>query len=245
MSVIGICSGKGSPGATFVAVNLAAAMSRAGDEVLLLDLDRSGGDITAYLGLDPRRGLYPLLRMNGGVSQPDQLLREAEMRHGFLCIGGFPEDAAVDSTTLVHALKIAKGSGKAVIADLGRVDQQSTALAREVDLLVVVVRPDLVSVLGAERAMRILRTACEPKRLRAIVTEVERKRPGDIKEVADAIHTPALGSIRLDRRAARWTVVSQAPIQKGRLARTFASLATTARTQVLGTESQPAEAVNA
>lgn len=45
MSVIAVCSGKGSPGATFVAANLAAALSRANEEAVLLDLDPAGGDL--------------------------------------------------------------------------------------------------------------------------------------------------------------------------------------------------------
>lgn len=245
MSVIGICSGKGSPGATFVSVNLAGAMARAGDEVLLLDLDRSGGDVAAYLGLDPRRGLYPLLRMNGALSQPEMLLREAEKRNGLLCVGGMPEDAPVDVETLGDVLRVASDSGKVVIADLGRIDPQNFSLARQADLVLVVVRPDLVSVLGAERALRALRATCDPKRLRAVVTEIERRRPGDVKEVADAIRVPVLGSVPLHRRAARWTIVSQTLADKGPLARAFSTLATAVRDQLMTSTEQPVEAVSA
>lgn len=245
MSVIGVCSGKGSPGATFVSVNLAAAMARGGNEVLLLDLDRTGGDLAAYLGLDPRRGLYPLLRMNGGVSEPDTLLREAEKRHGFLCLGGLPEDASADSESLSNVLRASREAGKAVIADLGRIESDSVGLARQADLALVVVRPDLVSVLGAERALRALRATCDPKRLRAVVTEIERRRPGDVKEVADAIRVPVLGSVPLHRRAARWTIVSQAPAAKGPLARAFSTIATSVRAQLMATAERPAEAVSA
>lgn len=56
MNTIGVCSGKGSPGATFVAVNLAASLLAEDRDVLLIDLDPNGGDIAGYLGLDPRNG---------------------------------------------------------------------------------------------------------------------------------------------------------------------------------------------
>ena len=65
MSAIAVCSGKGSPGTTFVAVNLAAASARAGEQVLLLDLDPAGGDL-CYLGLDPRRAYTRCSGWRGG-----------------------------------------------------------------------------------------------------------------------------------------------------------------------------------
>lgn len=65
MTTIAVTSGKGSPGATFVAVNLAGAFARLGRDVALVDLDMSGGDIGAYLGLDPRKGLHALSLITG------------------------------------------------------------------------------------------------------------------------------------------------------------------------------------
>ena len=65
MSAVVVCSGKGSPGATFVAANLAAALSRVKEEEpLLLDLDPAGGDLCCYLGLDryPGRNVSPHMR---------------------------------------------------------------------------------------------------------------------------------------------------------------------------------------
>src|SRR6266542_5056474 len=122
VSTLAICSGKASPGATFVATNLAAAMGCAGMEVLLLDLDPAGGDVCCYLGLDPRKGLYPLLRMEGIPTEPDRLLAESEERSGFLAVCGFPEASGLASPeTLMAVLRIANQSQRTVVADIGRV----------------------------------------------------------------------------------------------------------------------------
>jgi Flp pilus assembly CpaE family ATPase len=226
MSVLGVASGKGSPGATFVAVNLAAAMARNGHEALLLDLDPFGGDLCAYLGLDPRRGLYPLLRMEGRVPSPDRLLEEAEERDGFLAVCGFPEPSDLVSTEeLLSALRAAAATGRAVIADLGRLTESAAAVAAHADRVLLVVRPDLVSVLGAERAIRLLGASVPRERIAVLLSGLERRRPGDQAEVADAVGLPVEAVVPADARGARKALLAQAPAAGRRLRRAFDSLA--------------------
>lgn len=57
LSIIGICSGPGSPGRTTVAVNLAAALGAVVPTVLV-DADLAGPSIAAQLDADPTRNLY-------------------------------------------------------------------------------------------------------------------------------------------------------------------------------------------
>ena len=234
MSAIAVCSGKGSPGATFVAVNLAAAAARAGEEVLVLDLDPAGGDLGCYLGLDPRRGLWPLLRMEGRISGGDSLLAEAEERAGFAVVSGLPEPSDLASSgALEGALDAAAASGRTVISDVGRMGETGAAVARRADLVLLVVRADLPSVLGAERALRQLEAAGTAReRIACVVSGHERRRPADLAEVADALRLPVLGAIPLGRRGARKALVSQTPVMARRLRRTFDALAAAARRQL-------------
>jgi cellulose biosynthesis protein BcsQ len=227
MSVIAVCSGKGSAGATFVAVNLAAAMARAGEPPLLLDLDPSGGDLCCYLGLDPRRGLYPLLRLEGGVPQADRLLAEAEERAGYLAVSGFPEPCEfASSEVLVGLAMAAKSVDRTVLLDLGRASEFIAPAAGMADRTILVARPDLVSVLGAERALRRLNTASVNRdRIDIVVSGVERRRPGDLAEVEEALRLPVVGSVPLDRRGARKALLEQAPVRTRRLRRAFDALA--------------------
>jgi Flp pilus assembly CpaE family ATPase len=230
VSTVAVCSGKGSPGATFVATNLAAAMAGIGTDVLFLDLDPAGGDVCCYLGLDPRRGLYPLLRMEGIPTEPERLLAEAEGRSGFQVIGGFPDACELSGSqkTLVAVLRTAKLSGRTVVVDIGRVSEASAPLAAEADLVVLVVRPDLISVLGAERALRCLdATTVSRERVVAVVCGLERHRPGDRAEVADALGLPILGTVPLDRRRMRKALLAQAPASARRFRRAFSGLAAT------------------
>ncbi len=244
MSAIVVCSGKGSPGATFVAANLAAAMARAGDEILLLDLDPSGGDLCCYLGLNPRLGLYPLLRMERSISEMTRLLGEAEERSGFLVVCGFPEPSELASAdVLAEALSAALGSGRTVVADIGRVSEANASVAAKADLVELVVRADLVSVLGAERAMRQLEAGgTRRERIAAVVSCHERRRPADLVEVGDALGLPLLGAVPLDRRAARNALLAQAPAGGRTLRRAFDALSATAG-RILAEADREAEAV--
>ena len=241
MSAIGVCSGKGSPGATFVSVNLAAALARAGEEVLCIDLDPAAGDLAAYLGLDPRRGLHPLVRMHSGTVETAALMREAQERAGFEALAGFsaPLPSATDSIPSFLLLR-AIASERLVVADLGRVDPEHSKVAREAALVFVVVRPDLVSVLGAERAIQCLeQTGIARERIVAVVSGAERRRPADVAEVAEAIGVPIAGTIPLCRKPARSAMTSQTPIAKGKAAKAFASLAEVASERVKELESVP------
>ena len=227
MSVVSVCSGKGSPGATFCAINLASALAGRGDDVLLLDLDPAGGDVAAYLGLDTRRGFYPLLRMDNGLPDAAALLAEAEERAGVHAVCGFPEPSALSTSVDLLARTVEEaGAERTVLCDLGRVTEQSAQVAARSGLVLLVVRPDLVSVLGAERALRRLESArAERERIGVVVSCAERRRPADLAEVAGALGLDVIGSTPLHRPGARRMLASQMPVDKGPLARAFRALA--------------------
>lgn len=231
MSAIVVCSGKGSPGATFVAVNLATALARAKQNAVLLDLDPAGGDLSCYLGLDPRRGLYPLLRMEGSVFEPSRLLAEAEERSGFHVVGGFPEASElVSPEVLGGAFAAARAPDRIVVADIGRVATTNMSIAAQAELVLLVVKADLVSVLGAERALRQLEAAgTDRKRIGAVVSGHERRRPADLAEVGEALRLPIVGAVPADRRGARKALIAQQPVGTRRLTRAFDAISTAAR----------------
>jgi flagellar biosynthesis protein FlhG len=245
LSAVVVCSGKGSPGATFVAANLAAALSRVKEEALLLDLDPAGGDLGCYLGLDPRRGLYPLLRMEGRISGTARLLGEADERPGFQVVGGFTEPSELASSdVLIEALAAASAAGPLVIADIGRVLETNAHAAARAELVLLVVRPDLVSVLGAERALRQLEAAETGRdRIAAVVSSHERRRPADLAEIGEALRLPVLGAVPHDRRGARKALVSQSPAATRRLRRAFHALSAATRQRLAEIEHKAEVAV--
>ncbi len=226
MSLIAVGCGKGSPGCTFVAINLAAAIAASVGEALLIDLDSQGADISAYLGLDPMRGLYPLMRLEGRVPSPDSLLREAEPCGDLLCIGGFPRAEDADVEMIRKVLDACRETPGTVVADLGRVSPQTADLFTKADLVLIAVGPDMIGTYGAERAIETLkRSGVAEAKVGAVITGWEWRRAGDLAEVVQAVSAKVIGTIPLDRREARRALAQQRPLNRGSAAKAFSALA--------------------
>lgn len=225
MSLVAVCAGKGSPGATFVSLNLARALNDSGAGPLLVDLDSHGGDLAAYLGLDPRKGIQPLRLMSGGYT-PEGLIGEVDERAGIACINGFPRAEDANSEAVSEILSAASATGRFVVADLGRVSPGFAGTAGRADLVLVVARPDIVSVHGAERAIETLRAiGIAQSKVGVVVTDWKWRQVADVSEIADALRIPVLGMIPNGPRAIRAAMRNQTPVTAKKIARAFDQLA--------------------
>lgn len=224
MSLIGVCAGKGAPGCTFVSINLAMALADNQRRVLLLDLDPDGGDLSAYLGLDPHSGMHLLPQTPGPCLE--SLNREGEPRGNVLCVGGFPRSADRNPELIEGILASTGGAGQSAVADLGRVRSDTAALFHSPDLILIVARPRLVSVHGARRAIQDLQDAgVASSRIYAVITGWERQSPADLAESAAALPVRTLGAIPLDRKSVRRAESSQRALEKGAAHKAFQALA--------------------
>lgn len=226
MSLIALCSGKGAPGVSFCAVNLAAALGRAGASPLLVDCDPAGGDIGAYLALDPRRGLHPLLATTEGPITPERLRAEVDTRHGFAAIAGFLDPCPpATARRFVEVAQAARECAPVVVCDLGRLGAPMAEIAARAEVVLVVVEPTIISVLGAGRALQALGALeVEAERIRLVLNAATRA-PADRLEVAQVLRAPIGGVIRRNTRAALRAMRRQQPIADRSLCREFDALA--------------------
>lgn len=225
MTTVAVCSGKGSPGASFVAVNLAAALARRAEGVLLVDLDLSGGDLAAYLGLDPRKGMHLLSKIAGPSPSPEQLRQEIQDVEAFGVIGGMPKPS-VDSVDPAEVIGNCRGLRNQMIFDVGRLPGPGLAALEKVDHILVVVRADVVSVLGAERCLASIEESRMPKTKVSLVMTAHRKRRlFELAEVGRALGYPVHGVIPWVPGAARRSLEAERPIRSGTGARAFVDLA--------------------
>jgi MinD-like ATPase involved in chromosome partitioning or flagellar assembly len=227
VTTIAVCCGKGSPGATFVAMNLAAALARKNESIVLVDLDLSGGDVSAYLGLDPRKGLHLLAKIAGPAPSSDKVRSEIQEVEGVGLIGGIPN---AEPNATINPVAVAENSrvlADTVIFDTGRIPGPSLAANEKADRILVVIRPDLISVLGAERCLAGLERESIPKeKIELVITAHRRRRVAELVDVGRALGFPVVGVIPWVPGAARRALEQQRPVKNGTAARAFSVLAT-------------------
>lgn len=194
--IVGVTGGKGGPGTTVLATNLALTTASMGRPCLLIDLDPYGGDVGAYLDpehLDPRRGLLPLLRLERSGVSPDALQRESQtVAPGLTVLLGLlrPDPHLLDGR-VSDVLGAAERVADVVVADLGRAVMGSPSLTCA-DGVLLAARPDIQGALAAGRALSVLD---QENPVRIVATRVRRRRVADVTELAEALGRPIAASI--------------------------------------------------
>ncbi|WP_053208035.1 MinD/ParA family ATP-binding protein [Jiangella muralis] len=147
--LVAICSVKGSPGATTLALALAARWPDAEAECIVVEADPAGGDLAARFGLATAPGLVSLAAASRRDDDPRLIWRHAQPLPGGLPavvapVGTEQARAALaaleDATVLSRA---AKHSRAVVVVDCGRVAPGSPVLPllSAADHVLVLVRP--------------------------------------------------------------------------------------------------------
>jgi Mrp family chromosome partitioning ATPase len=201
--IVAVTGGKGGPGATVLAVRLALSLAESGRDCLLLDLDPWGGDVGTYVdseGLDPRRGLLPLLKL-GPVEGQESIERECQSisKHLSLVLGFMRPEPDLLHGRIEGLLRSALRVAEIVVVDLGRIAARSPSLESLSlsDHLLLAVRPDLQGALAAERAL-----ALTDGRPTLVATQVRRRGGADVVELSQALGRPVAASVPYLRDAA-------------------------------------------
>lgn len=204
MAMLALASIKGSPGVTTTALALAAA-SADGPEAIVAELDPGGGDIAARFSRPFEPGL---LSLAAAARRPGEPVRLAD--HSQQILGGISVLVGPVAGERAHAamrLLSERGvwhelqSGETlVLADCGRLDGSSTALAivEASTALVVVCRRILSELQHVHARLPWLRRVAEHVRIVLIgdgaYTEAE---------VAESLEVDVLGTLPADTNAAR------------------------------------------
>ncbi|MEV6523194.1 hypothetical protein AB0M43_14685 [Longispora sp. NPDC051575] len=134
---------KGSPGATTIAVGLAAQWP--GEPAVLLEADPAGGDLAARFGGSVEPGLTTLAA--AGRSGARAVLAEHTqlLPVGVSAVLAPPGDAAAAAVGALAASGRAVLAGHPAVVDLGRVSQGGAgmALAAASDRMLLVIRPTM------------------------------------------------------------------------------------------------------
>ncbi len=235
--VITVVSGKGAPGKTTLAIGLAAALAARDRRVVLLDADLRGGNVAAYLDLDPRQGVVGLAFGRNGASPEARVEEELQDGPGFAVLAGVERaemHPPFSLEVMVSALGVLRSRFDHVIVDAGEVIASvasggAMGLLQAADRVLLVSGADLVALWNARGAMRYLQdgVGVGAEKVGVVLNRREGREHYAAAEVARALAAPVLASVPQDRRAARRAIAEQSPIGAvgGRAARTLRALA--------------------
>lgn len=228
--VVALFSGKGSPGRTTIAVNLAVALAQAGESVALVDADLSGGDVAALLaGLHPRANLFTLAHAVSGHRELTETAVEPELQPwgsgGHLrVLVGLPKPgmaAAVSGPFVASLLEYFRSRYPYTVVDLAQpgssgIGGVERAVLDAIDLVLVICGSEVLAAWHCQQALATLKAQVSgaAERLQLVVNRADRKWQAGPLDVAAALEwgRAPLGVIPYDYSAVQAALRSQVPL---------------------------------
>ena len=177
--IIAVTSGKGGVGKTFVSANLAAALTRQGLRVLVLDADLGLANLDVVLNLYPKITLHDVF--TGKAALHEAVITTPGGFHVLLAGSGMVEYSRLTPEVrnqLIHVIDTLTPNYDVVLLDTGAgisdVVLFSVSLASEV---LIVATPEPTSLTDAYAAIKVLATQQKRHNMRLIINQAAR--PGD------------------------------------------------------------------
>ena len=200
-TITAVTSGKGGVGKTFVAANLAAALARAGQRVLVLDADLGLANLDVLLNLAARVTLHDVFT---GRATLDEALQPAPGGFTVLLAGsGLVEYSRMTPEVrdkLFDVIAQVRPRFDQVLLDTGAgisdVVLFTVSLADEV---LVVATPEPTSLTDAYATIKVLAATQAARPMRLLVNQVQRKGEGravrsQLQQVLDRFVSPELAT---------------------------------------------------
>ncbi|MFF4184743.1 CpaE family protein [Streptomyces sp. NPDC001691] len=157
-TVTTVTGAKGGVGTTLVAVHLALAARASGRTTVLLDMDLQAGDVASYLDVQFRRSIADLASI---TDISPRVLADAVFNHEsglalLLAPGEGERGEEVTDRAARQIIGALRTRYEAVVVDCGTQMTAANAAAVEMaDIALLVTTPDVVSVRGAKRTVRM------------------------------------------------------------------------------------------
>lgn len=204
--ITAITSGKGGVGKTFIAANLAAALARLGQRVLVLDADLGLANLDVVLNLFPKITLHDVF--SGKAALDDAILPAPGGFSVLLAGSGMVEYSRMTPEVREQLQKVIDEVAPRfdhVLLDTGAgisdVVLYTVSLARDV---LIVATPEPTSLTDAYATVKVLATTQGRRAVRLVVNQVRQPNEGrtvrqQLQQVLDRYVSPALDSpVRLD-----------------------------------------------
>ncbi|MDJ1134596.1 AAA family ATPase [Streptomyces iconiensis] len=156
--VVAVTGAKGGVGVTLTAVQLALAARASGRNAALVDMDLQAGDVASYLDVQFRRSVADL----AGIRDiSPRVLQDAVYTHesglGLLLAPGEGERGEeVDERAARQIINAMRARFEVVVIDCGtQMHSANAAVVEMADSALLLTTPDVVSVRGAKRMVRL------------------------------------------------------------------------------------------
>jgi pilus assembly protein CpaE len=231
---LAIAGAKGGVGATLLTCELAAALQRLGQRVVVVDLNLHGGDVALHFDLAPPHGLAEIAKK--GESLDEAFLHSVLAPH----VGGVrvlaapaePENAGlIGAAHVERALRLLGQLFDWVILDLP-VNWEHVGLraVHGSDLILVVATPDVPALTHTRRKLELLeRFGAPSERVRVVLNRHRSGTSFGLREVREALGREVDAWLPTDESAALASVNEGKLLHEvepsGKLARAFDQLA--------------------
>ncbi len=199
--ILAVTSGKGGVGKTFISANLAAALARRGERVLVLDADLGLANLDVVLNLFPKITLHDVF--TGKASLEDAILPAPGGFSVLLAGSGLVEYSRLTAEIREQLLKIIETVAPRydrILLDTGAgisdVVLYAVSLADEV---LVVATPEPTSLTDAYATIKVLATQQQRSSISLLVNQINRSGEGrmirtQLQQVVDKFVVPSLST---------------------------------------------------
>lgn len=208
--VIAFVGSKGGCGVTFLAIHLAAEVSQI-EQVCVVDLDFSMGDVAAFLDLQPSNSIQDLMRNLERLDE--RMLRGSVAVHpSKVHVLAQPTEPLgtedIKGDDILRVLSVAADAYKYVLVDCGgRIDEATLTASSVADLVFIVTTPDVPAVKNAWRRLQLMdRLGVERDAVRLIVNKWEKTSELSHQDIETNLGVPVAATITYDPVSCRKAV---------------------------------------
>ena len=198
---IAVFSSKGGCGTSFIAANLAAALSPA--KTVLADLNLQSGDMALFLGVEPKYSIADLVENRARVD--DQLLRTYLAPHSAsLSLLAAPREADsaddIEPEHVYEVIEILRGRHDYVVIDPQHTfDAITLAALDQADEILLVLTLDIPAIRCAQRALAIFDRLGYPRhKIRVVVNRFSKQIDLELREVERFLGERVTGYVQSD-----------------------------------------------
>ena len=218
--ILAVTSGKGGVGKTFLSANLAAALARLGQRVLVLDADLGLANLDVVLNLHPKVTLHDVF--TGKVALDDAILPAPGGFSVLLAGSGLVEYSRLTTEVREQLLRIIDTVAPRfdhILLDTGAGISEVVLFAVSLaDDVLVVTTPEPTSMTDAYATIKVLATQQQRRAIQVIVNQVGRAGEGrgirgQLQLVVDRFVTPMLVAANVAAGAAPGAAASRTTVK--------------------------------